>query len=316
MPKFKNIFITLTRRGFLSMLIASYYHLVGTLMKILNKKFITKKIYNYKMLLDLYDKGISRTLLLFGKRELEHKKMLENIIKPEMTVLDIGANIGYYSLMMLELMGNKGKLIAVEPSPSNIEILRKNLLLNKYNDIEVHNAAISDENGTKKFFLSEMSNLNTLNYTEKKSLNLTGETINVKTLTVPQIMEGRNLDLIRMDVEGHEVEVLNGLIPNIGVNNLYPSIIFETHRSRYNNEHSMENTLKNLFAKNYKVSMLGSTSKEGTKKIEAKGYIGTESIQTDEYERVIFKNIKEQDAIDLICNEGGVRCAVLEHTIN
>jgi len=316
MPKFKNIFITLTKRGFLSMLIASYYHLVGTLMKILNKKFITKKIYNYKMLLDLYDKGISRTLLLFGKRELEHKKMLENIIKPEMTVLDIGANIGYYSLMMLELMGNKGKLIAVEPSPSNIEILRKNLLLNKYNDIEVHNAAISDENGTKKFFLSEMSNLNTLNYTEKKSLNLTGETINVKTLTVPQIMEGRNLDLIRMDVEGHEVEVLNGLIPNIGVNNLYPSIIFETHRSRYNNEHSMENTLKNLFAKNYKVSMLGSTSKEGTKKIEAKGYIGTESIQTDEYERVIFKNIKEQDAIDLICNEGGVRCAVLEHTIN
>lgn len=298
------------------MLIASYYHLVGTLMKILNKKFITKKIYNYKMLLDLYDKGISRTLLLFGKRELEHKKMLENIIKPEMTVLDIGANIGYYSLMMLELMGNKGKLIAVEPSPSNIEILRKNLLLNKYNDIEVHNAAISDENGTKKFFLSEMSNLNTLNYTEKKSLNLTGKTINVKTLTVPQIMEGRNLDLIRMDVEGHEVEVLNGLIPNIGVNNLYPSIIFETHRSRYNNEHSMENTLKNLFAKNYKVSMLGSTSKEGTKKIEAKGYIGTESIQTDEYERVIFKNIKEQDAIDLICNEGGVRCAVLEHTIN
>ena len=316
MPKFKNIFITLTKRGFLSMLIASYYHLVGTLMKILNKKFITKKIYNYKMLLDLYDKGISRTLLLFGKRELEHKKMLENIIKPEMTVLDIGANIGYYSLMMLELIGNKGKLIAVEPSPSNIEILRKNLLLNKYNDIEVHNAAISDENGTKKFFLSEMSNLNTLNYTEKKSLNLTGETINVKTLTVPQIMEGRNLDLIRMDVEGHEVEVLNGLIPNIGVNNLYPSIIFETHRSRYNNEHSMENTLKNLFAKNYKVSMLGSTSKEGTKKIEAKGYIGTESIQTDEYERVIFKNIKEQDAIDLICNEGGVRCAVLEHTIN
>ena len=298
------------------MLIASYYHLVGTLMKILNKKFITKKIYNYKMLLDLYDKGISRTLLLFGKRELEHKKMLENIIKPEMTVLDIGANIGYYSLMMLELMGNKGKLIAVEPSPSNIEILRKNLLLNKYNDIEVHNAAISDENGTKKFFLSEMSNLNTLNYTEKKSLNLTGETINVKTLTVPQIMEGRNLDLIRMDVEGHEVEVLNGLIPNIGVNNLYPSIIFETHRSRYNNEHSMENTLKNLFAKNYKVSMLGSTSKEGTKKIEAKGYISTEAIQTDEYERVIFKNIKEQDAIDLICNEGGVRCVVLEHTIN
>ena len=116
------------------MLIASYYHLVGTLMKTLNKKFITKKIYNYKMLLDLYDKGISRTLLLFGKRELEHKKMLENIIKPEMTVLDIGANIGYYSLMMLELMGNKGKLIAEFINGYPTDISNVNLsLVNKTN---------------------------------------------------------------------------------------------------------------------------------------------------------------------------------------
>ena len=316
MPKIKNIFITLTKRGFLTMLTATYYHLLGVLMKILNKNFIIKKIYNYKLSLDLYDKGISRTLLLFGKRELEHKKMLEDIIKPEMTVLDIGANIGYYSLMMLKLIGNNGKLIAVEPSPTNIEILKKNLSLNNFHDIEVHNGAISDVNSTKEFFLSEMSNLNTLNYTDKKSLNLTGKTIDVKTYTVPEIMNGRSLDLIRMDVEGHEVEVLNGLIPNIGLNKMYPSIIFETHRSRYNNEHSMENTLKNLFSKNYKVTMLGSTSKEGTKKIEAKGYIGTESIHTDEYERVIFKNIKDQDAIDLICHEGGVRCVVLECTVN
>jgi len=316
MPKFKNIIITLTRRGFFSLVLATYYHLLGFILRAFNQKFIIKKIYNYKMLLDLNDKGISRTLLLFGKRELEHKKMLEDIIKPGMTVLDIGANIGYYSLMMLKLIGDKGKLIAVEPSPSNIEILKKNLLLNNFQDVEVHNGAISDENSIKKFFLSEMSNLNTLNYTDKKSLNLTGKTIDVKTFTVSEIIDDRDLNLIRMDVEGHEVEVLNGLIPNIGSNNLYPSIIFETHRSRYNNEHSMENTLKKLFAKNYKVSMLGSTSKEGTKKIEAKGYVGTKSILTDEYERTIFKNIKEQDAIDLICNEGGVRCVVLEHTIN
>ncbi len=316
MPKFKNIIITLTRRGFFSLVLATYYHLLGFILRAFNQKFIIKKIYNYKMLLDLNDKGISRTLLLFGKRELEHKKMLEDIIKPGMTVLDIGANIGYYSLMMLKLIGDKGKLIAVEPSPSNIEILKKNLLLNNFQDVEVHNGAISDENSIKKFFLSEMSNLNTLNYTDKKSLNLTGKTIDVKTFTVPEIIDDRDLNLIRMDVEGHEVEVLNGLIPNIGSNNLYPSIIFETHRSRYNNEHSMENTLKKLFAKNYKVSMLGSTSKEGTKKIEAKGYVGTKSILTDEYERTIFKNIKEQDAIDLICHEGGIRCVVLEYDVN
>ena len=169
MPKLHNILLTLNKRGFFTFICATYYHLISLVMRMFKKKYLIKKIYNYKMYLDLNDKGISRTLLLFGKRELEHKKMLEQIIRPNITILDIGANIGYYSLMILKLIGPNGKLIAVEPSPSNIEILKKNLNLNNYNDIEVHNAAISDENSIKKFFLSEMSNLNTLNYTEKKS---------------------------------------------------------------------------------------------------------------------------------------------------
>ena len=60
------------------------------------------------MILDLHDKGISRALWLFGDRELEHKYLLEKVIKPGMTILDIGSNIGYYPLMELNLIGKKG----------------------------------------------------------------------------------------------------------------------------------------------------------------------------------------------------------------
>ena len=84
------------------------------------------------MFLDLQDRGISRTLLLFGERELEHKKMLEEVLEPGMSVLDIGANIGYYALMELNLIGKTGNLIAVEPSPSNVDLLKRNLSLNGY----------------------------------------------------------------------------------------------------------------------------------------------------------------------------------------
>ena len=65
-------------------------------------------------------------------------------------------------------------------------------------------------------------------------------------MTVPNLMNNRKLDLIRMDVEGHEVEVLNGLLPAIK-NLLQPMIIFETHLSRYNKEHDFEKNFKKLF---------------------------------------------------------------------
>ena len=197
------------------------------------------------MYLDNFDKGISRTLILYGERELEHKLMLERVLKPGMSVLDIGANIGYYALIELSLIGKNGNLIAVEPSKQNINLLTKNLVLNGYHNVEIHNKAISDINGYKKLYMSHMSNLNTFHDTGTGQLHLTGEKILVETMTVPNLMNNRKLDLIRMDVEGHEVEVLNGLLPAIK-NLLQPMIIFETHLSRYNKEHDFEKTLKNF----------------------------------------------------------------------
>lgn len=114
-----NFFLTLKREGLLETLKASKNHLNSIFFKALGYRSIIKKIYKYKMILDLYDKGISRTLILFGERELEHKFMLEQVIKPGMRILDIGANIGYYAIMESLLIGKSGNLIAVEPSKSN-----------------------------------------------------------------------------------------------------------------------------------------------------------------------------------------------------
>ena len=127
----------------------------GLFLKILGKKDTSKEIFIIiKMILDLHDKGISRALWLFGDRELEHKYLLEKVIKPGMTILDIGSNIGYYLLMELNLIGKNGNLISVEPSNSNIELLKKNLILNNFHEIEIHEGAISDKESEKDFFLS------------------------------------------------------------------------------------------------------------------------------------------------------------------
>ena len=275
------------------------------------QRFVERKIYNYRMLLDLEDRGISRTLLLFGERELEHKLMLERVLKPGMTVLDIGANIGYYALMELKMIGPRGRLIAVEPSPANVSLLKKNLALNGYNDIEVHQLAISDRTDRRPFFMSEMSNLNTFHDTGTGSLHLKGETIEVATASVPEIAAGRSIDLIRMDVEGHEVEVLNGLLPAIEKGEMAPMIIFETHLSRYSNDHDIEPPLRRLFQAGYDVRLAGTSSERGTAIVEGLGYRNGQMVRSDDVERAIISDVKSEDAIRLIRHDGGLRTVLL-----
>lgn len=311
MPLLSSTTTTLRTRGPGAVIQAGKYLAIAALHRLAGQRFLEKRIYDYKMLLDLHDRGISRTLLLFGQRELEHKVMLERVLKPGMTVLDIGANIGYYALMELKLIGPAGTLIAVEPSPSNVTLLQRNLALNGYHEIEVHNCAVSDRSGSRSFFISEMSNLNTFHDTGTGSLHLSGKTVEVRTATVPEIMDGRRPDLIRMDVEGHEVEVINGMLAAIESGHMAPAIIFETHLSRYNADHDLEGPLRRLFAQGYQVKLAGSSSQRGTAQILSRGYRGSAPIKTDDVERVLFENISSEDAIALICREGGVRTVLL-----
>ena len=104
-------------RGIRALIVAIYNNcLAYSLSKVLGRRFIWRRVNDYLMMLDLEDKGISRTLLLFGTRELDHKYLLEQIIKPGMNIFDVGSNIGYYPLLELKLLNNTGRLLAIEPS--------------------------------------------------------------------------------------------------------------------------------------------------------------------------------------------------------
>lgn len=311
MPSLSNLFTTMRTRGLGAAMRASVNAARVEAGKLIGQRFVERGIYNYRMLLDLEDRGISRTLLLFGRREMEHKLMLEQVLEPGMTVLDIGANIGYYALMELQLIGPQGKLIAIEPSPSNVALLHRNLALNGHDGVEIHQKAVSDLSGRRTFFMSEMSNLNTFHNTEDTNLHLSGETIEVQTATVPEIAAGRRIDLIRMDVEGHEVEVINGLLPAVECGEQAPMIIFETHLSRYGAEHDIEAPLRRLFAVGYRVRLAGSSSERGTSLIESYGYRGGEPIESDDVKRVIFSDIAPEHAIEMLCRRGGIRTILL-----
>ena len=277
--------------------------------KVLKRNLVPRRIFDFKMLLDLSDAGISRTLLLFAQREMEHKWILDRVLRPGMAVLDIGSNIGYYPLMELRLIGPGGTLHAIEPDPRNVELLQTNLALNGYDDVPVKQAAVSDVSGTAPLFLSGQRNLNTL--IDAGASHLSGKTVEVDTLTLKEARGDLRPDLIRMDVEGAEVAVLRGLVEEARTGDIAPMVLFETHQARYSNENDIAAPLRGLFDLGYTVPYAGSSWGKGTEIVKARGYTPVATMRTDDVVRAIFQNVDGEDLIEVITQTGGLRTVLL-----
>ena len=207
-------------------------------------------------------------------------------------------------------------MVIIEPSPENFTLLQKNLALNGYeadNDrIIIIAAAVSDHEGTRQFHLSAQSNLGTFHPEGSGSEYLTGETLPVETVSVPSLARQYGApDLIRMDVEGHEVEVINGMLSAIAEGRMAPQIIFEPHLTRYGPEHDMAASLRALFELGYHCPMISSSSERGTRVLTGLGYEPGERIATDGLYRTLFHDISDEDIIDILTRTGGARTVLL-----
>ena len=310
-----NGFKTISSRGLLVFLSASLNYAKAMFFKKVRKeRFIQHKVNNYKMLLDTTDPGISRSLILFGTREVDHKVILEEVLKPGITVFDIGANIGYYALMEKQLIGDKGKLIAIEPSPTNVKLLKRNLLLNGYkeNEIAVVQCGVSNKAAEMDFHLAQQANLHTFHPKGSAARDLTGEIIKVKTYTIPDLVETHGAPgLIRMDVEGHELEIISGMLNDIEADKYKPMICFEPHLSCYTADHDFAPVLERLFKNGYKTPYLSSNAQSGTDRIKSYGYQPSSLIKSDGETKAIFENIKPDDVIKILTETGGARTVLL-----
>jgi len=283
---------------------------------IFKRRYVTRQVHEYCMMLDMADPGISTTLAKGILREKDQVAVVREELKEGDVVLDIGANIGYYALLEACLVGPSGRIFAVEPVPSNFELLGKNILLNRFEDrIEKRCLAVSDRSGETPFYLSDHSNLgsffNTDMGTGEKIGYIKNDHFMVPTEDIRQVLKNKDrLDFIRMDIEGAEVEVLRGLADVVKGTKLRPKILFETHRSRYHaDKHDIADPLRGLFAMGYRVKTLISNEPGATWRI--KGYAPRRLLRTDGIVRGLYDGVKNEDAVDIICRIGGVRAVLL-----
>jgi FkbM family methyltransferase len=175
------------------------------------------------------------------------------LAKRSKIVIDVGAHIGKYTVLASRILKNKGKVISIEPSKENFEILKMNISLNKLENVVALNLAASNLNkrNVKLYKTLRESGRKTLKYipnTPYELVNCINLDYLLKRLKVPKV------DLIKIEVEGEELNVIKGFkryLSSHKVDNLIIEINYENLNRMRNILNSLGYSLQKIEATNY-----------------------------------------------------------------
>jgi FkbM family methyltransferase len=178
-----------------------------------------------------YREDLGLALLLGGgweRAELEH---VSRLARPGTTAVDVGANIGVYTAALASAVGPRGRVLAFEPEPSNVERLRENVARNGFANVDVHAVALAGSGDRAVLHLAA-----------DPMYHSTGEVSEGRAVHAEIAVEARTLDdvwqeagrpavsFVKIDTEGTELSVLEGAEHVLEAKR--PTLIVETRDSR------------------------------------------------------------------------------------
>jgi len=163
-------------------------------------------VFGSRLELDLSD--LIQRLVYLGVYEREETNQVLRYLRPGMTFVDVGANIGYYTLMAASRVGPRGRVISVEPSPYAVERLEKAVRDNGLTQVTVVRGGLGDRESEVRLFIPEPGNHTP---TMLGDDGAPAQMVSVKTLDACLAEWGLGaIDLLKIDVEGFEPRVFEG----------------------------------------------------------------------------------------------------------
>jgi len=156
-----------------------------------------------------------------GSYERNQQALFKEFIKEGDVVFDIGAHVGFYTLLGSLLVGSRGRVVAFEPIPENLGYLKQHLEINSVSNVEIIEAAVSDRRGHDRLSSGPSSSM--------WHLDAQGE-LEVPTINLDELVLNEKLpppNLIKMDIEGAEFLALSGSARVI--EEFHPVLILSTH---------------------------------------------------------------------------------------
>lgn len=176
-------------------------------------QLLTVVLGGLKMIVDATDRGITPHLALDGFWESWVTLSMMHLVRPGMRVVNIGANMGYYSLLFAKLVGNDGFVLAVEPNSNLCDLIRQSKDMNGLNSLVVAAVAVSDCTGTTDLIIPKQKCMNA----QISDVNTqVGERVGVCLRTLDDLVSPYgDIDLVFVDAEGAEERIWDGAAKTI-----------------------------------------------------------------------------------------------------
>jgi FkbM family methyltransferase len=170
---------------------------------------VTAQSEGLRFRIDDYREYIQRNIYFMGYHEYRETRLLRKLLRPGDTFVDVGANIGWFTILAARLVGEKGKVVAFEPSSAIYDHLTANVSLNGLSNVQAERTALSDTNGTAVLTGIGVENAGT------GTILATGGSLGeeVPTMRFDDYCSSAGLEyvaLMKIDVEGAEMMVLEG----------------------------------------------------------------------------------------------------------
>ncbi|HLG89112.1 MAG TPA: FkbM family methyltransferase [Alphaproteobacteria bacterium] len=172
-----------------------------------------------------FDRYISPQIAATGSWEPFETELVQRFLRPGDCFVDIGANIGWYTIIAAARVGSRGQVYAFEPAAENFELAAQNVALNGLSNVRLERAAVSDQPGSATLFLSteNLGDHRLYESAEERS----SETVPVICLDAYFADKPGSIRLVKMDTQGSEAKIFAGLSPDLIRERDIEAFIFE-----------------------------------------------------------------------------------------
>ena len=163
---------------------------------------------DFKMVVNPNDFAIGSYIFETKIYEPHVSNAIKSQLKSGDTFVDIGANIGYFTLLAASIVGEKGQVYAFEPSPLNRELIKENITLNGFSNVKIFPYAIAESKQTLNYHGGDInSNGQVSNILPEQEGLFTVEAVALDDI----LLESEKITVIKMDIEGAEARALKGM---------------------------------------------------------------------------------------------------------
>lgn len=206
------------------------------------------------------DDWIQENLFFLGKYEEAELKVIDQNLREGYIFIDVGANIGLFSLQASRKVGKTGKVIAFEPFPSTFQHFQKHLQMNQITNVQAENLALGNSDGLVELFYDPDEK--NVGMVSTKPLE-NGIKEEVKITSLDRFVLGNSIDridFIKIDVEGHELEAIRGM--ENALKTFEPVLLIEINADA--NEKKLLDFLQHLGYKKYFINNDGEVQEENS----------------------------------------------------